>query len=236
MRTTQADHYGLKYHLKRRLLPSGKSARTIQSGFLAGVTMNLDFAYHTQVWLGLYERELNGWLRRLSSNIRSGIDVGAGDGMYTLYFLAKTPAQKVLSFEPDGSRMKQVRENLSLNRLENDPRLELTSQGVGAVSDGQAVTLDSCLSRIEFPCLVKVDIDGGEVALLEGAGQLLASRAVRWVIEVHSPALQERCLQLLRSANYEATVVRNAWWRNLLPDLRPGDLNQWVVATPAERA
>jgi hypothetical protein len=234
VRTSQVENSGIKFHLKRLLLPSGRSVRTIQTGILAGVAMNLDFAQHTQRWLGLQERELNKWLRHLSVGIRTAIDVGANDGMYTLYFLVKTPAQKVFAFEPASDSIEQMKRNLVSNGLENDRRLELVTQHVGAVARGQYVTLDSYLDRIKFPCFVKVDIDGGEVLLLEGARQLLSSGRVRWIIEVHSVALQEQCLDIFRRANYRTVVVRNAWWRHFLPELRPGDLNQWIVAIPVE--
>ena len=101
---------------------------------------------------------------------------------------------------------------------------------MGDAVTGQQVTLDSLAERIEQPCLVKVDIDGGEVSLLEGARNLLRSPETRWIIEVHSKALQEKCLELLQTANYRTLVVRNAWWRNFLPELRPGELNHWIIA------
>lgn len=234
MRTSQSEDRGLKHHLKKLLLPSGSSPRTIQSGILAGVAMNLDFAHHTQRWLGLQERELNGWFQRLSVGIRSAVDVGANDGLYTLYFLAKTPAQRVYAFEPASGSLDQMKKNLALNGFDNDPRLVLVTRAVGALACGQSMTLDSFLDRFEFPCLVKIDIDGGEVLLLEGARQLLASKGARWIIEVHSPSLQEQCLEILRRANYRPVVVRNAWWRHLVPELRPGELNHWIVATQSE--
>jgi hypothetical protein len=232
MRTSQAESTGLKFHLKRLLLPSGRSVRKIQTGVLAGVAMELDFAHHTQRWLGLQEIEINKWLRLLSVGIRTAIDVGANDGVYTLYFLAKTPAQKVIAFEPANESIEQMKKNLVLNVPENDPRLELVTQPVGAVTGRETVTLDSYIDRIQFPCLIKVDIDGGEVLLLDGARQLLVSPGVRWIVEVHSPTLQDECLQIFQRANYRTIVVRNAWWRHILPELRPGELNQWIVAIP----
>ncbi len=234
MRTSQVENTGLKFHLKRLFLPSGRSVRRIQTGVLAGLAMDLDFAQHTQRWLGLQEVEINKWLRLLSVGIRTAIDVGANDGVYTLYFLAKTPAQKVFAFEPASDSIEQLRKNLALNVPANDPRLELVTHPVSSAAEGEYVTLDSYLDRIEFPCLVKVDIDGGEVLLLEGARQLLASPGVRWIVEVHSPMLQDKCLEIFQQANYRTIVVRNAWWRHIIPELRPGELNQWIVAIPNE--
>jgi len=233
LRTSQVENRGLKSRLKNLVLPSGSAPRKIRSGILAGVAMELDFAHNTQRWLGLQERELYGWFRRLSNGIATAIDVGANDGMYTLYFLAKTPAQKVLAFEPSEGLI-QMRKNLALNRFENDPRLELVTKTVGTVATGQDVSLDSYLDRIQFPCLVKVDIDGGETSMLEGSRQLLAHPQVRWIIEVHSADLQEKCLEILKQAGYRTFVVRNAWWRHILPELRPVELNQWVVAVPSK--
>jgi precorrin-6B methylase 2 len=229
MRTSQIENQGLKSRLKNFVLPPGSAPRTIQTGILAGVAMELDFAHNTQRWLGLQERELYSWFRRLSNGISTAVDVGANDGMYTLYFLAKTPARNVLAFEPSDG-LAQLKKNLSLNHFESDPRLELVTKTVGTIANGQDVSLDSYLDRIQYPCLVKVDIDGGETSMLEGARQLLAKSQVRWIIEVHSAELQEKCLETLKQAGYETSVVRNAWWRHIIPELRPTELNQWIVA------
>jgi hypothetical protein len=232
MRTSQLEKHGLKHQLKRSLFPSGLAPRVVQCGLLAGLKMELDFAHSTQRWLGLQERELYKWFRRLSGGIRTAIDVGANDGMYTLYFLAKTPAEKIFAFEPSAESLDQLRTNLILNGLAENSRLEIVPKCVGASADGQMVTLDSFAERVQPPCLLKVDIDGGEVSLLEGARALLSSAEMRWIIEVHSKALQERCSEILQAANYHVVVVRNAWWRHFLPELRPGELNQWIIAMP----
>jgi hypothetical protein len=234
MRTRQAESHGLKHAIKKFLLPAGASVRTIQTGALAGLRMDLNLLHQSQRWLGLEERELNGWLRRLSVGIRTALDVGANTGMYTLYFLSKTGAQTVIAFEPAIDVMEQLRKNLASNGFEGETRLKIETRPVGATPNGQDVALDSYLNEIRFPCLVKVDIDGGEAALLEGARKLLAVEGVRWIIEVHSAALQQQCLNILRQANYRVVVVRNAWWRNFLPELRPGELNHWIVALRGE--
>jgi hypothetical protein len=233
MRTSQLEKHGLKHHLKRSLLPAGIAPRVIHFGLLAGLKMELDFAHNAQRWLGLQERELCTWFRRLSNGIRTAIDVGANEGMYTLYFLSKTSARKVFAFEPSEQSLERLKTNLTLNGLAENSRLEIVPKCVGASADGQMVTLDSFAERVQPPCLLKVDIDGGEVSLLEGTRVLLSSTTeMRCIIEVHSNALQEKCIDILQAANYHVVVVRNAWWRHILPELRPGELNQWIIALP----
>jgi hypothetical protein len=121
-----------------------------------------------------------------------------------------------------------------LNGLDKSPRLEIVPKSVGASATEQQTTLDSLRERIDHPCLVKVDIDGGEVSLLDGSPALLRSSETRWIIEVHSIALQEKCLEILQAGNYRTLVVRNAWWRHFLPELRPGELNHWIIALPRD--
>src|SRR5437016_2885301 len=75
MRIGQVESHGFKYFLKKSVFPSGVAPRTIRTGLLVGLTMELDFAHNTQRWLGLQERELYGWFRQLSNGIRTAIDV-----------------------------------------------------------------------------------------------------------------------------------------------------------------
>jgi hypothetical protein len=221
----------LKLELKRRVLPQGKAPRVIRTGLFSGIRVDLDFAHHTQLWLGLQERELAGWFRRFSAGISTAIDVGANEGLYTLYFLAKTSAQKVLAFEPEAENLFHLERNLALNQLASGPRLELVRKFVGATVGREFTSLDAFSAAITPPCLVKVDIDGGEVDLLRGAPMLLRAPSVRWIIEVHSVELEKQCLEILHAANYRTVVVPNAWWRVFLPELRPIAHNRWLVAT-----
>ena len=212
------------------MFPSGRTPRTIRGGLLAGLRMQVDFAHETQRWLGLQEREIHGLLRRFSEGIRTAVDVGASDGMYTLYFLARTPAQKVLAFEPCSERLSLLKANLALNHLEDNQRLEMVPKFVRASLGADSVTLDSFAPSIVPPCLVKVDVEGGEAELLRGAPSLLGWRGMRWIIEVHSKDLEEECIEILRAAHYRTQIVPNAWWRAVVPELRPLELNHWLVA------
>jgi hypothetical protein len=224
----------MKSYLKKLLLPSGRAPRVIRGGLLAGLRVDMDFAHHTQLWLGLQERELNVWFHRLSRGICTAIDVGANEGLYTLYFLARTPAQKVLAFEPEAENLSHIERNLALNQLASDPRFELVNKFVGGAVEGEFTSLDAFSDAIASPCLVKVDIDGGEVALLHGARNLLRRANMRWIIEVHSVDLERECLAILQEASYTTAIIPNAWWRTIFPEMRQIEHNRWLVATHDE--
>jgi len=225
-----AQRSRVKSYLKGLVFPQGKTSRIIRGGMLAGLRMEVDFAHHTQLWLGLQERELAGWFRRFSRGICTALDVGANEGIYTLYFLARTPARKVLAFEPLPENLLHLKNNLALNQLDSDQRLEIVPKFVGSSRGDECIALDAFSDAIICPSLIKVDIDGGEMELLQGARKILSMSGVRWIVEVHSKHLEEQCLEILQKAKYRTVVVPNAWWRYFLPELRHVELNHWLVA------
>jgi hypothetical protein len=220
--------------IKKILVPTGKAPRTIQGGAFKGLRMDLDFAYQFQLYIGTWERETLPWLKYLSEGIRTAVDIGADQGEHTLFFLVKTNADKVLSFEPGESSRRQLLSNLKLNGQENTSRLELSPLFVGSQFTGAFTSLDAHFAQIARPCLIKMDVDGGEAAILKGASNLLHARSVRWLIETHSVSLENECIEVLEREGFKTKIIRNAWWRIILPELRPIELNRWLVAAKPE--
>jgi predicted RNA methylase len=192
--------------------------------------MNLDLRHDLQRHLGLYEREISHVFEDYARRINTAVDVGAGDGYYTLYFLAKTPAKKVLGFEPSQEAQKQMEFNLRANGLGHDGRLVLSSRSVGSCRDGETTTLESILEAIEPPCLIKIDVEGAEADVLAGAGRVLDFPDVRWIVETHSRSLEGECERWLTHWGYETVIVPTAWWRVAIPELRPIPHNRWLCA------
>ncbi|MFA6599587.1 MAG: hypothetical protein WCU74_01045 [Candidatus Omnitrophota bacterium] len=89
--------------------------------------------------------------------------------------------------------------------------------------------LDNYCDQIVLPCLVKMDIDGAEMDALRGATKILGFHAVRWLIETHSLQL-EQCPEVFAETGFQAKVIKNAWWRCLIPEQRPIPHNRWLVA------
>jgi len=220
---------GVLSKIKRLVVPTGVAVRAIRGGPFRGLKMNLDLASQTQVYLGLFEREVYTQLRTLSAGVATAIDIGAAYGEYTLYFLSRTTARKILAFEPADDVRVRLLANLELNHVAHDRRLEISAKFVGRENNDSCCSLDALLSVVP-PCFIKMDIDGGEVAVLEGAGRLLRSIDSRWLIETHSPQLEQNCISILSRAGYQTHVIRNAWWRLFLPEQRPSEHNRWLIA------
>ena len=211
--------------VKQKLVPAGISPRVIQSGPFRGLKMELDLRGQTQVYLGLFEREVHPWVTELSRGIHSA------HGEYLLYFLKRTPAVQVLGFEPDETCWPALRRNLALNGLTDDPRLSLSNQFISANNDARNVSLDSLVPRITSPCVVKLDVDGLEANILSGANQFLAQPQARFIVETHSEQLERDVIGIFENHGYQIRILTQAWWRILIPEHRPGPQNRWLVAT-----
>ena len=101
---------------------------------------------------------------------------------------------------------------------------------MGRSSSENVSCLDSLSEDIRSPCFIKMDVDGYEEEILAGAKGINALPSVRWLIETHSVELEEVCEEGVRSAGFETKVVKNAWWRLFIPEMRPIAHNRWLVA------
>ena len=215
--------------LKCAIVPRGRGPRRILTGPFRGLIMQLDLATQFQFYAGTFERELSPWILRLSHRIRSAVDIGAADGEYTLYFLARTSAERVYGFEPQECYIDRIHLNLSLNQVDAS-RLKLSDKYVSGDHRKNSVTLDSLQDALPLPCFVKMDIDGGEMEALKSSSQLCGRSAIRWLIETHSRELESNCISFLQAAGFRTRVIRPAWWRCILPEQRVDEHNQWLVA------
>jgi hypothetical protein len=192
--------------------------------------MAIDFKHQTQLYTGLYERELAPWMKRCAEGIVSAADVGTAGGLYSLFFMGKTGAQKIFSFDPLDRSREEFLENLRLNGWSSGGRLVFSQKFVGKEKSADMETLDSLLPELAEPCLIKMDVEGAEVEVLKGAASVLARAKTRWVIEVHSEPLEKEVLSIFQKAGYRTRIVDNAWWRCILPEQRLQGHNRWVIA------
>jgi methyltransferase FkbM-like protein len=217
--------------LNKWLGPKQKKVRTILSGPLRGLQMWIEPIQQPQLWLGLSERETYSWMRRLCKGINTAIDVGAAFGEQTLYFIKRSAAKKVYTFDPRLNAFEELKQNIAMNGLEPEKELHLSTKMIGSENTSEMCTLDSFYDGIVFPCMIKMDIEGAEINALKGAGRLLGAQASRWLIEVHSIECENACLEILDCAGYQVRIIKNRWWRLFVPEGRgESEHNRWLAA------
>jgi FkbM family methyltransferase len=132
------------------------------------------------------------------------VDIGANVGSYTILACSAIGARGV-AFEPVPSTYKRLVENMRLNHL--DEKVKCINKGVGAQQGSTAFTSDSdttnhaiasgeqCDNKVtvevtsldtalqgEAPSLVKIDVEGYETPVIEGAQEILKNRTLNAVI------------------------------------------------------
>ena len=188
----------------------------------------LDLNGQTQYYLGLYEWEVRCWTQRFLKKSKIFIDIGSGEGYYALFALKQPHLHKILAFEPLEESRKLLNENLGLNAMKQDARLEISERFVGKNDPPLYRSLDSLL--ISESCTIKMDVEGAELEILREARRFMNGGERFWIIETHSARLEDQCAQVLGQAGYRIRIIPNAWWRCLIPEGRPIAHNRWLVA------
>ena len=218
----------LKGFLKSRILPVGRRLRRLRGGIASGSIMYLDFQSQLQRYLGLDEREIKTTVKDLIGRCRTLIDVGANDGYYTLAFL-RSNADSVIACEPSGA-WTQVVTNAKANGYSVGNRFQIVDTPIGS-GDGCISLAEVLRGKIE-PIFIKVDVDGAELDVLQSAEGCMALMDISWIVEIHSHKLEDGCQNWLRQHGYKTKIIDNAWWRIFIPELRPPEINRWILATP----
>jgi FkbM family methyltransferase len=178
-------------------------------------------------WLGSYEIGVQLALQRLLRRGDVFYDVGANAGFFTVLAARLVgPRGLVFAFEPLPENVESVREQVELNRLS---WCEVVPFAVGAHSGQSAlsyvpgrsalahlgprgfeseleipvrtVTLDEFTARNPFPSLVKIDVEGAEAEVLEGAVAAM-ERGAHLVLELHGPEIAAEVVKMLGRAGY----------------------------------
>jgi FkbM family methyltransferase len=195
-------------------------------------------------WLGSYEFHKQ---KALQEALKVGdvvYDIGANVGFYSL--LASViigDSGFVYSFEPSPDNVRELRKHLELNQIKNCSVIDAAVSSV----DGQAIfdpsddrctghlavsgnvrvptlTLDGLVSRREIrpPHLMKIDIEGAELACLQGASEVIREHRPIIFLATHGQEIHSACKKLLLNCDYRLTAV----------DGKPLDSTDELIARP----
>ncbi len=170
---------------------------------VGGTKVKLSFStpYHERLGSflhrGLHEKKLLEWWASEARDKRVVYDVGGFNGVYGIVAATINPAAVVHIFEPDPVNITHIEENVRLNGVRNcvverkavgdeDGFLLFAGDGSTGGRLSPQGTLRVPVVRLdsyEAPDLVKIDVEGGECAVLRGAQQAL-QRAPSMLLEV----------------------------------------------------
>ena len=140
------------------------------------------------------EKEMFNIWREASRSKHTVVDLGGYNGIFGIISALANPESKVYIFEPDPTNCKQIRKNISLNHLSN---VELIESAVADKNDTvhfdrhtggtggkiskegcevSCITLNTFFKNKDNPTLMKVDIEGAEQRMFEGAKQVIKSK------------------------------------------------------------
>ncbi|MGL4514105.1 MAG: FkbM family methyltransferase [Lacipirellulaceae bacterium] len=204
----------LKQLLKRALLPNGTHPRRIRGGALRGRRFHLDLQADTQCWRGVYEQELQAWLTRVVRPESVCLDVGAAEGWVTLQIALLATQGTTDAFEPS-ARGDWIDRNLALNADRPLGAVTIQRTLVGAVDSSPQGDVPGMISLdryareqgIERVDVLKIDVDGPELEVLDGANWLLQNLRPAVCVEAHSHDLLRGTLERLERAGYACRVV-----------------------------
>lgn len=219
-KTRLVDHY----HPRRFLFRSGDGLYF--TGYGTTVVRASNPPYFERLFLKIIEKVTRRGMCRIF------VDVGAGIGLFTIRVgkLLEAHGGRVVALEPDPRQFLCLIKNVRFNRLRNvtvlrlalgdcEGELRLTLYDVAGWSSLYAihgtgrklcevtvrvVTFDSLVKMLDLPSVdvVKIDVEGAEVTVLEGARQVLSLYKPHLVVEVHGRENLVKVQELLRKYSY----------------------------------
>jgi FkbM family methyltransferase len=206
-------------------------------------------------WAGIYESRVCEELADLIRPGSLCFDVGAHRG-YISGVMALRSQGVVFAFEPLAENQKSILEVKALNpnldiRLEGCAVGDFdgttafrthSDTSMGKIAGSTFLPGDSVASELEVrittldtfvrsgqsvvPDVIKVDVEGGEAAVLRGARMILSRYRPKLVIEVHSGEIEEECNRILNECLYSTRRLERVarYPQHLVGEGNPGDL------------
>ena len=196
-----------------------------------------DSIAHVMFWSGLrkWEKETASVVLEQIRLSRCFIDIGANCGIYTVFACAENPDVRVLAIEPVAKICAALKQNVinngyasrvtvlnvalgSFNGLTAFHEAEDCTMGSlgtvgyygqrGSVIEVECRTLDSLVGQLQIePDFLKIDVEGAEDVVLEGAQSVISRFRPRIVLEANPADPTERMTELLARHGYNFLIL-----------------------------
>jgi len=181
-------------------------------------------------WIGSYEFDKQRAFAQVTARGATVLDLGSNVGFYALLAAELVGSSGcVYAFEPVQRNIEFLRRHIALNNLTNVHVIECAiceltgrrrfqfhkSAAMGHLSDGgqtevSTITLDDFVSRWgATPDSIKIDVEGAEFSVLQGAREVLSQYRPALLLATHSRALRDQCLDLIAEHGYVVRAIGN---------------------------
>ena len=168
-------------------------------------------------WYGYYEKELGDLLKKIIKPNDIFLDIGANIGYFSLLAATKEPTASVISFEPVKSLFEKLKENILINNIQNINAVKIAvgekneekeifisgQENLGMSSFRQpenysgksekvnVLTIDEWFKNSGFTNIdiIKLDIEGSELAALKGMEKTLQDLKPAVIVELNQETL-----------------------------------------------
>jgi FkbM family methyltransferase len=226
----------------RKFLSGRSFLHTINAGPAKGLVYPITLPLDKAIWTGAYETEFAQAVASSVNKSNVCYDIGAYRGFFSGVF-AVAGAGRVIAFEPFPENYAQLQrlalnnpqlpltfENIAIGREDGIAKFNVmpdSSMGKLASSSFQSEvpssavlkvslrSLDSLISERKYPApqIIKIDVEGAEFDVLQGAKDTLQKNRPLLFIEAHSRTLAADCTKLLADSGYRVGVLEKEWGR-----------------------
>lgn len=205
------------------LVPKGATHR-FRFGPLRGAKACIDWQWDLTVVLGRHEPELHAHYARLVKRGMRCFDVGMYRGWDAL-LVAHLSEGPTVSFDGNPQCIEGASRFLAPSGRDIRLLCQYLTDGTGG-----GPTLDDAVIDNFVPNFVKIDVEGAELQVLNGAKKMLSQHRPCLIIEVHSASLESECVRLLDQNRYRVAIVPRRG--RVFSEGRSLAHNQWLVCEP----
>jgi hypothetical protein len=226
---------GFVSRIKNIIIRGGRQPRVVPLGLYHGIKFEIDLQYDFQLYSGLWELETHRYFL-MWNDYGWAIDVGAGAGELCLFLLKHKPhLTRIYAVEPQAEEVRRMKRNFELNPGLDTAKVTIIDRCAGTKPNELRLD-DLDVDRGLSPGIIKIDVDGYEIEALKGAAALLRTRNVDLMLETHSLSLEKECIKILECAGFAIKIIKNGWYRWIVPEQRPTEYNCWLWASNRDGA
>jgi len=228
----------------KTLLPNHSIPLPILNGPFRGARIHLNPRCSMRKIFGIYEHELNGWIETVLPRVNTVLDVGANDGYFTFgcaaAFRRLGKSAKIIAFEPIKKHIEELQTSVE-NQPQDQIQFSLHNCLVGAEVKSGMMTLDALSEAIpkgiadridtsyaQDNALIKIDVEGAELDVIEGAS-LWLNPGNYFLIEVHHESFLEILTQKFLTHGIKLKQVNQQPLPFIGREMR-SELNWWLVS------